>query len=39
VVKCNAVDANGKIKLSRKALMTAEAPTEQLQPKPARPDR
>jgi len=30
MVKCIAVDANGKIKLSRKALMAAEAPAEQL---------
>jgi polyribonucleotide nucleotidyltransferase len=30
MVKCIAVDANGKIKLSRKALMTEEAPKGQL---------
>ena len=30
MVKCIAVDANGKIKFSRKALMAAEAPAEQL---------
>jgi polyribonucleotide nucleotidyltransferase len=30
MVKCIAVDANGKIKLNRKALMAADAPAEQL---------